>query len=73
MAMFQTASRLRSRRARRLKMVRTRRTSSNKGVSIKSRIEMMKFRHRIRKLLDEYLGFGSFPKVVLIVEGKRSC
>ena len=42
-----------------------------KGVSIKSRIEMMKFRHGIRKLLDEYLEFGSFPKVVLIGEGKE--
>jgi len=42
-----------------------------KGVSIRSRIEMMKFRHRIRKLLDEYLEFGSFPKVVLIEEGKE--
>lgn len=42
-----------------------------KGVSIRSRVEMMKFRHRIRRLLDEYLEFGSFPKVVLIEEGKE--
>ena len=42
-----------------------------KGVSIRSRMEMVKFRHRIRKLLDEYLEFGSFPKVVLIEEGKE--
>ena len=41
-----------------------------KGVSIRSRIEMIKFRHRIRKLLDEYLEFGGFPKVVLIEEDK---
>ena len=41
-----------------------------KGVSIRSRIEMIKFRHRIRKLLDEYLEFGGFPKVVLIEEEK---
>jgi len=42
-----------------------------KGVSIRSRMEVVKFRHRIRKLLDEYLEFGSFPKVVLIEEGKE--
>ena len=41
-----------------------------KGVSIRSRMEMVKFRHRIRKLLDEYLEFGSFPKVALIEEEK---
>ncbi|MCD6455816.1 MAG: ATP-binding protein [Methanophagales archaeon] len=41
-----------------------------KGVSIRGRIEMIKFRHRIRKLLDEYLEFGGFPKVVLIEEEK---
>lgn len=42
-----------------------------KGVSILSRIEVIKFRHRIKKLLDEYLEFGGFPKVVLIEEGKE--
>jgi hypothetical protein len=42
-----------------------------KGVSIRSGVEMIKFRHRIRKLLDEYLEFGSFPKVALIEEGKE--
>jgi hypothetical protein len=42
-----------------------------KDVSIRSGVEMIKFRHRIRKLLDEYLEFGSFPKVVLIEEGKE--
>ncbi len=41
-----------------------------KGVSIESRVDIIKHRHKIRNLLREYMEFGGFPKVTLIEEGK---
>lgn len=42
-----------------------------KGLSINSELELMKNRHKIRKLLYEYLDFGGFPKVALVPENQK--
>lgn len=42
-----------------------------KGVSIESELDIIRYRHKIRKFLREYMEFGGFPKVTLIEEGKE--
>ena len=42
-----------------------------KDVSIQRKIDIIKYRHKIRILLREYMEFGGFPKVTLIEEGKE--
>jgi len=42
-----------------------------RGVSVKGRVELIKFRHKIKNILREYIEFGDFPKVALIKEGKK--
>ncbi|MGB2841177.1 MAG: ATP-binding protein [Halobacteriota archaeon] len=42
-----------------------------KGVSIESELDIIRYRHKIRKFLREYIEFGGFPKVTLIEEGKE--
>jgi len=42
-----------------------------KGVSIESGLDIIRYRHKLRKFLREYMEFGGFPKVTLIEEGKE--
>jgi len=42
-----------------------------KKISLEKRVEIIKLRHKIKNLLREYMEFGSFPKVVLVKEGKE--
>ena len=39
-----------------------------KGIDIKTKMERVKARHKIRNSLKEYIEFGGFPKVVLVKE-----
>jgi len=39
-----------------------------KGIKIKTGVERVKARHKIRNSLKEYIEFGGFPKVVLVKE-----
>ena len=41
-----------------------------KGLKIRNEIEILKQKHRIQNLLEEYINFGGFPEVVLS-EGER--
>lgn len=41
-----------------------------KGLLIEKRLDIIRYRHKIRKLQSEYIEFGGFPKVTLIEEGK---
>ncbi|MFN3967054.1 MAG: ATP-binding protein [Endomicrobiia bacterium] len=42
------------------------------GVKVKSEIEMMKLRHKIKNLLKQYIEFGGFPKPVLVEASEKS-
>jgi predicted AAA+ superfamily ATPase len=41
-----------------------------KGLLIENRRDIIQYRHKIRKLQNDYIEFGGFPKVTLIEEGK---
>jgi predicted AAA+ superfamily ATPase len=42
-----------------------------KGVLIENSWDIIRYRHKIRNLLRQYMEFGSFPKVTLIEAGKE--